>query len=184
MTNRKGLVVKAILTTLAIAGVVTIAVIAPALPVALGMIFGKPRQFSNKQLKRSLAKLEKDKLISIAYEGKDMVIKLTKNGQQKLLKYQLDDMQIKTQKRWDKKFRLVIFDIPKEYKKNSALFSKKLREMGLALLQKSVWVCPYPCEDEIDFLKEVFIIRPYVRIATVEKLDIQHDLIKKFKLKT
>lgn len=183
MTNRKGLIIKVILTALAIAGVVTIAVVAPALPAALGAIFGPANRFSHKQLKRSLTKLEKNGLISISYEGKNIVIKLTKNGSQKVLKYQLDDMQIKPQKRWDKKFRLVIFDIPDKYKKHSTLFSRKLKEMGFVLLQKSVWACPYPCEDEIDFLKEIYQVRPFVRIATVEKLDIQHDLLKKFNLK-
>jgi|SRR3989338_685995 len=181
--NRKALIMKVIIAALAIAGVVTIAVVAPALPAALGAVFSMSGRYSHKQIKRSLAKLKKDGLISIAYEGKRMVIKLTKNGKQKALKYQLDEMQIKPQKRWDRKFRLVIFDIPKQYKQNSTMFAKKLKDMGFALLQKSVWVCPYPCEDEIDFLKEVYLIRPYVRLATVEKLDIQYDLINKFKLK-
>ncbi|MBI2356049.1 MAG: hypothetical protein HYV13_02495 [Candidatus Doudnabacteria bacterium] len=174
---------KIILTVLAMAGVITIAVVAPALPAALGAIFGPAKQYSNKQLKRSLANLKKNGLISMSYEGKNVVIKLTKDGKEKLLKYQLENMRIKPQKHWDRKFRAVIFDIPKEYKQASNLFAQKLKELDFVMLQKSVWVCPYPCEDEIDFLKEIYHVRPFVRLATIEKLDIQHDLIKKFNLK-
>ena len=39
----------------------------------------------------------------------------------------------------------------------------KLKELGFLELQKSVLVLPYECEDEINFIMEVFLIRPFVR---------------------
>ena len=107
---------------------------------------------------------------------------MTKNGKEKHLKFKVEDMKVNPQKNWDKKWRLVIFDVPVNKSFNRRVFTDKLKEMGFVLLQKSVWCCPYPCEDEIDFLKELYEIGPYVRIVTAEQIDIAYDLQKKFNL--
>ncbi len=126
--------------------------------------------------------IKKQGLISLKYEGDKIIIRLTKNGKEKLLRFNLDELHIKPQARWDRKWRLVIFDIPEKLKVARLMFRNKLREMGFQYLQKSVWVCPYPCEDEIDFLKEIYLIRSCVRVVTAESIDIQGDLVRKFNL--
>ena len=51
--------------------------------------------------------------------------------------------------KWDKKWRLVIFDIPKELHAQRVRFSEKLKTMGFFTLQKSVFIYPYDCYAEI-----------------------------------
>lgn len=176
-------IIKIILTLVGAVGFVAFVVALPGLPMALAsFIKNENRRFQGFELKRSLKRMEKQGLISITEEGGETVIRLTKNGKQKLLKYKADSMQIKPQKRWDRRFRLVIFDVPVNKSKNRTAFTRKLREMGFKLVQKSIWVCPYPCEDEIDFLKEIYELRPFVRVVSAEKIDIQQDLVRAFNL--
>lgn len=68
-------------------------------------------------------------------------------------------MKIKTLKHWDKKWRIVSFDIPEKQKNAREALRKKLRDLDFYPLQKSMFVLPYPCQDEIDFIAEIFQIR-------------------------
>jgi len=175
-------IAKTILLGLGAVGFIATAIIAPGAAAVIAKELKLGGKFSNGQIRKSLLRLEKSKLIGVGKDGDKTVVHLTKGGKEKLLKYKLEEMKIQPQKRWDKMWRLVIFDVPEDFHLNRTIFSRKLRDMGLRLLQKSVWVCPYPCEDEIEFLKTVYNIRSYVRVVTAIKIDIQNDLVKEFKL--
>ena len=56
----------------------------------------------------------------------------------------------------DGEWRIVIFDIPEKFKKAREALRMKLKELGFLELQKSVFIFPYECEDEINFIVEVF----------------------------
>ena len=58
----------------------------------------------------------------------------------------------------------------------------KLKELGFLELQKSVLVLPYECEDEINFIVEVFLIRPFVRFMRVKSFTNDEQLKIKFGL--
>lgn len=109
-------------------------------------------------------------------------IVLTKEGKKKALKYQIDEIEIKKPDKWDGKWRIVIFDIPEKRKKAREALRLKLKDIGFKELQKSVFVLPYECEDEIDFIVEVFEIRPYVRFLRVESFTNEEQFKLKFKL--
>ena len=84
---------------------------------------------------------------------------LTKDGEKKALRFKLDDMKIKKPKKWDKQWRIVIFDIPEKFKTAREALRGKLKNIGFVELQKSVFAHPFECEDEINFIVEVFQIR-------------------------
>lgn len=84
---------------------------------------------------------------------------------------------------WDKKWRLVIFDIPTYQKNAREALRHKIKEMGFYPLQKSVFITPYPCEDEIDFISSVFEIdRNNVLILEVSKFEGEEKLRNYFKI--
>jgi DNA-binding transcriptional regulator PaaX len=74
-------------------------------------------------------------------------------------------MKIKEQGQWDGRWRIVFFDIPEKRRKARDALRDKLRDLGFYELQKSVFVHPFPCRDEIDFVVEFLKIRPFVRYA-------------------
>jgi CRISPR-associated endonuclease Cas2 len=178
---KKGEIAKDILSILAAAGLVVVAL---TLPNALSAFRFNHNKYSKRQVYNSLRNLKAKKLVSIGTgkEGDKTVVKLTKLGKEKVLKYKFDDLKIQKQTKWDKRWRIVIFDVPEDFKNNRTIFAKKLKDMGFKSLQKSVWVCPYPCEDEIDFITELYEISRYVRLVTAEQISFQEDLMEKFKL--
>ncbi len=172
-------IAKNILLALAVVGV---AVLAPNALVLFGGKFKTKKEYTPEQIRKSIARLRKRGLVMQGEHNGKTTVHLTKEGQRQVLGYKLDDMRIKPQKHWDGKWRVVVFDIPEKYKYARNVFASKLKELGFHQLQRSVWVCPHPCEEEIAFLREVYEIGPFVRTLTVEKMDIEADLLSKFKL--
>lgn len=100
-----------------------------------------------------------------------MKIVLKRRGRQVALTYKFDELQIKKPSRWDRKWRLVMFDIPHVKKRARDALRNKLRELGFYQLQKSVFIYPYPCENEIDFIAEVFNIRRHILLITANDFE-------------
>jgi DNA-binding transcriptional regulator PaaX len=78
------------------------------------------------------------------------------------LRYQFNNLIIKRPQRWDKKWRIVLFDIPEEKRKIRDALRKKLKNLGFLEFQKSVFIFPYPCSNEINFVVNFFDIHNYV----------------------
>src|SRR3989339_427719 len=66
--------------------------------------------------------------------------------------------------------------------KSASIEWEKLKELGFYELQKSVWICPYNCKNQIDFIIELFGLREYVRFAVVDSIDNELHLKKIFNL--
>ncbi len=49
-------------------------------------------------------------------------------------------------------------------------------------LQKSAYVHPYPCEDEIEFIRSVYEVRQYVTVMLAEKIENDGHLRAYFEL--
>lgn len=134
-------------------------------------------------LRRAIVNLYKSKLIS-CQEATDGTIKLilSERGRNKAMAYRLDQMKIKKTKRWDKKWRMVIFDIPEKTRKARDILRFHLKQLGFCELQKSVFIQPYPCQQEIEFLVEFYNIRKYVRFGILKEIDNELDLLEHFGL--
>ena len=167
---------KAVLALAAIGGVLALFAVAPGLTRIVGRSAASVSKKQNKDRYRKLWKAfyaMKQKGV-FEYMGEDkngyQIYQLTEKGVSDVRKFTLETLEIKSATKWDGKWRLVIFDIPEKYKKARGALRDKLKEMNFFPLQKSAWVYPFPCEAEITFLKEVFNIRPFVELLTVEDL--------------
>jgi CRISPR-associated endonuclease Cas2 len=140
-------------------------------------------KINQRALKRAIRSLYERKLIDLK-ENKDGSISLllNDNGKQKVLNYKLENIKIKIPPKWDQKWRLIIFDIPEKFKKVREAIRDHLKRFGFYQLQKSVFVSPYECQNEIEFLIEFYNIRPYVRQIIAEKIDNELHLKQIFKL--
>ena len=90
-------------------------------------------------------------------------------------------MKIPDQASWDGKWRILMFDIPESKRESRDSLTNKLRNLGFIQFQKSVWVYPYPCAEEIDFVTEYFSIAENVNLITV-RIENDKPLRKEFKL--
>ena len=51
-----------------------------------------------------------------------------------------------------------MYDIPVQQKRASNAFREKLKSLGLFPLQKSIWISPFDCLAELEFLATIFEI--------------------------
>lgn len=115
--------------------------------------------------------------------GHDIQISLTNEGKKLAEKYQIDDLEIERPKKWDKKWRVIIFDIPQASRLIRDIFRRKLKEWGFYLLQQSVWITPYSCQEEIAFLREFLgADKKQIQVLEVSKLENENFFKKLFKL--
>ena len=143
------------------------------------------KSINRQALWRSIKTLYTAKLVSARYnkDGTYTLI-LTKRGQERALTYRLEDIKVQKPAQWDKKWRIITFDIPEKQKKMRDALRFHLRRMGFKEFQKSVFVCPYPCENEINFLLEFYQARLYVRTILAESMDNDLHFRMKFALAT
>ena len=94
-------------------------------------IFGlnkKPKNITN-----YFFRLRKLKLIDFKTEGCFDKIVLTENGREVFLRFNYEDMSIKTPKIWDRNFRVIVFDIPEKKKSARDSLREKMKELRLKL---------------------------------------------------
>lgn len=140
------------------------------------------KKFDERKIARALERLKRNKVIILSEKYGKFKIELTEKGKRIVREIQLGDMKIEKPDAWDKKWRTVIFDIPDKKRRARDALREKLQEMKFYPFQKSVWVCPYPCQKEIQFLCEFFEIIPYVNIIVAESIYNDIKLRKYFKL--
>ncbi|EKE10949.1 MAG: hypothetical protein ACD_15C00170G0001 [uncultured bacterium] len=119
------------------------------------------------------------------YKKGQLFISLTKEGREKAKKYDIDFLEIKKPKKWDRKWRILIFDIADKHRVKREALRGKIKELGLFQLQKSVWICPY------EFFKEVAVMRDFfglsneeMQIITATSIENDHDARIFFNLKS
>ena len=106
---------------------------------------------------------------------------LSAEGRRVALTYDLENMEIRRHP-WDKKWRIVIFDIPERIKKVREALRYHLKRLGFRELQHSVLVLPFECHNEIEYLVEFYNARRFVRFIEAYHIDNELDLKHKFKL--
>ncbi|KKU92617.1 MAG: CRISPR-associated endonuclease Cas2 [Candidatus Zambryskibacteria bacterium RIFCSPHIGHO2_01_FULL_46_30] len=140
------------------------------------------REIDSRALKAAIKSLYSSKLIS-QKNNKDgtTTFELSKEGKRVALTYDIDNMKILKQL-WDKKWRIVIFDIPEKLKKIREALRHHLKQLGFIELQHSVFVLPFECQNEIEYITEFYNIRRFVRYIEAHHIDNELDLKHKFNL--
>lgn len=180
--NKKKNLQKIILGSVATAGLLSMALVAPnaiQLLAKLGIIDIKKSYKETGNINRARDRLIK---IGLLKRDKNGYLRLTMKGGAKIRQLELADYKLKKPKRWDKKWRVLIFDIPEYRKTLREKIRRTLMAMGFTRLQDSVWVYPYPCEDLITLLKADFRIGRELLYLIVEEIERDKDLMRTFGL--
>ena len=170
---------KGLLAAIALGGLLAVAIAAPNAIKLLQPLLKKygeeGHDYDQKDVEKVTQKILKDHYVEIySKNGKDY-LRLTNKGRRQLIEYNIDTIAIKDQK-WDGNWRLVMFDIPEKYKSARNVLRRKLREIGFVKMQKSAWICPYECQEEIAFISETYLVQPFVNYFVVSKVDNERSL--------
>jgi len=106
---------------------------------------------------------------------------LTKKGKQEVSKIILNN-KIRT-KQWDKKWRILIFDIPEKRKIYRQNLRRTLVEVGFYCLQKSVWVFPYDVKNYLYEILPGFREGDWFQYIEADKISSEEKLKEYFGVK-
>lgn len=130
-----------------------------------------------RKVANALEKLKEMEAIEYDPEGPESKIKLTSKFKRRLkeleIKENLLNLKVKPQKKWDRKWRIVIFDVPEKFKESRDTLRGFLKRLGFTKIQKSVFLCPFPCQVELDVLRETLKLTPYLHFIEATKIDNQ-----------
>ena len=115
-------------------------------------------------------------------ESRERFVELSPKGFKKLKKLSAE-IKIDRPKKWDKKWRMVIFDVPEKFRSSRNSLRFKLLSLGLIKIQKSVYVYPFPCTDEIVSLSRSLGIEKSVTVMVADIIQGEEEIIYRF-LKT
>ena len=169
---------RVILQTVATAGILGIGLVAPNVIGALSKLGLLPNFRQKEYITSSASKMVKRGLLF--YNGK--YYQLTSQGESLLRRWQFADFRLKKPKKWDKKWRVFIFDIPEKKRKARDDLTTLFRQAGIRRLQNSVWIYPYDCEDLITLLKTDFGIGKHLLYLIVDELENDKYLREEFGL--
>lgn len=113
-----------------------------------------PPEADEEQVRLSIYNLKRRKYIQFKPTKKKKVfrIELTNKGKKFFDKISLDDLSIVAPKRWDGQWRFFLFDIPEKRKNSREILRDKLKGFNFFRFQKSVWVHPFECENELNLI--------------------------------
>lgn len=177
--ERKYTPIKEILKLVGIGLFVAGSFVMPNLPLALKPLLDKQRKeefevwkrFNIPYLKRSLHRLEKQKLVKIGEENGVQVIKITSQGRKRLIKMALDELAVEKPKIWDGRWRLVSFDLPEKLANTRKVLVEYLKAWGFYPLHESVYLHAYPCFKQVEFLREYLGVGEYVTVMIVSEIE-------------
>lgn len=83
---------------------------------------------------------------------------------------------------WDGKWRLFMFDIPENKRGARIALSHKVLAMGMHAFQKSIYISPFPCEEQLMSVARFLGVERHVRMATAEHISDEQHFRKALKL--
>lgn len=167
-------ITKIVLSVVGTAGLISIALVAPnALQMFKLFGAGKSKKWQKHYVPTVVSRLVDQGYLEFENTPKGKMLRLTEKGEMRLNQYELGTYTIPKPKRWDKKYRIIVFDI-KEYRRPARdKLRIYLQQFGFVRLQNSVWVYPYDCREVVVLLKASFEIGK--DILYIEATDIEND---------
>lgn len=178
--SRKAGLKRAILQTVAAAGLISLAIMAPNTPKIipkewLANIFSRSRNTRNAAVSKLIAQgmLAREKQDGVS------VLRITSRGIRYLSEEQRRHL-VQKPTRWDGKWRLVTFDIKEPRRKIRDALRRELQAVGFRKLQDSVWVYPYPCEEYVALLKADLHVGKDILYVIADELENDRVLREEF----
>jgi DNA-binding transcriptional regulator PaaX len=181
--RRLGSIQQAILGLILMSGALAVQRIAPEVLRSLK----RDRKFAHQftyRARSQLSQLREDGLVSFEERGGLRYARITNAGRNALMvRGNLLAQWIQKPKRWDGRWRVVIFDIPERRRKTRDTLRRMMRSFGFYRLQDSVWVHPYDAEDVIALAKTELKLGTNVLYMIVEHIENDQRLKEEFLLR-
>jgi hypothetical protein len=170
--RRQQYIQDAVMAAVSGAGLLAVAMLAPNILQILPHITGKKRSKLAFKTKTAASRLAAKGYIRFINRGGKKYIEITKEGSRAIAFEREKAQLVDTRKRkWDKRYRLVMFDIPQTRKTTRDRVRLLMRECGFLRLQDSVWIFPHDCEELIVLAKADLRVGKDIVYAVVESME-------------
>lgn len=155
-----------ILRTLAISGMIGVALVAPKTLTLLKKLDRGAVNRKNlyRRITQAVTRLENAGLVKTSGERGHRNIELTDKGHATIETIYASEYRIPEPAFWDGKWRIVMFDIREVRRRARSQLRSLLFDAGFLRLQDSVWVYPYPCDEFVG------LVRAHLKSGTGEML--------------
>ncbi len=144
------------------------------------------KDFNSSELEKLLKYMEKTKLVELRYSpDNDLIATATEKAKRRLNHIELDNIFIKEPREWDRKWRVLLYDIPATHRDKSARYYlvEQLHRLGFSMVQKSMWVYPYECSQEIREIADRLGLQRYMTLIVGDlESPIENRLVRLFRL--
>ena len=181
-TFQKGELAKQILGLALAGGLVAGLAVMPGLSVLFAHLKARDT-YERKRVKNALRRLEDSGYIKRRIRRGREEFVVTKKGERLTTKYLMGELEISRPKRWDGKWRILMFDIPEKKKALRDQVSEQLRVIGMRAVQHSVFVSPFPCQQEVDTIIDFHGLGRHFLYFEAETYEGTEDLLQDFKLR-
>lgn len=87
-------------------------------------------KIKRQRIYEAIRRLNKKRLIELVEKNDNLYMEITENGKKLVKNFDYDNIELPSHKKWDKKWRLVIFDISEKKNKERRALSVKLKYLG------------------------------------------------------
>jgi phenylacetic acid degradation operon negative regulatory protein len=113
--------------------------------------FWTPKNYKGSALRQNIYRMLKTGYLEKKIKDGQPVLVISKTGRQQLARH-FSYFRLQS-KKWDKYWRLVIFDISEKQKSSRDALRRKLVELGFGQWQKSIYISPFDIEEDmVEFL--------------------------------
>lgn len=168
---------RAILGVVQASGIIAVGLVAPNMPKALqklGMLPTGGKDIGS--INRARQRLIVQGYLERSSTG---FLRLTKKGEMRLERLALTEP-LERPRRWDGRWRVLIFDIPERKKTVRERLRAMLFTSGFVRLQDSVWVFPHDCEDFVALLKTDLKIGKEMLYLIVDEMEGDSPVRRRF----
>ena len=182
--NRKPIEQKIAENILGMAAVAAFVLVSPIVGASVMLAAGTTDRLFKKSpnFNREIKRLEKRGFIALTKTEDGWVIKILKRGRAKYKQIEISNLKLPEAGSWDGKWRLYTFDIPEKYRSARNLMRKKMKELGLFNIQRSVLAYPYDCRKELQMIADYYRLGKYATFIETHSIDIDKELRKDFRL--
>jgi len=139
--------------------------------------------FYKEDFSREIKRLEKKGYVALTKTPEGWFVRMTKKAFKRKQMARIKTLKLRTDDVWDKKWRFYIFDIPEKFRVQRNVLRRKLKELGLYNIQRSVFAYPFDCREELEFLSRYYKIHEYATYIESSYSDIDTELRSYFKVK-
>jgi len=137
-------------------------------------------RFNCEDVAQKLYYLRERKLVKTIVKNNEKFYEITQKGRKEIAWNKINDVSKRQTGKWDGYLRIVMFDVPVDKKTTREVIRRKLQNIGFIQEQKSVFIYPFECKEEIDAISYFCSAKKYIKYLVVQIIEGQEEIMQKF----